>query len=211
MTQEQPKKVVVHRKRRVFDDFFAIDEVEVSFEGRDGRMVGPLRRLSFERGDSVAALVLKAGPRPTILLVRQFKYPVYEHDGGWITETPAGAIDRGESAEEAMRREMLEEVGYRAERLERIATFYPSAGGSSERVTLFYAEVSSADAVSGRGGGVASEAEVITTLEVDVEDFFEKLAAGEYIDPKIIIGGLWLKQRLASDPANRSRPSRTSP
>lgn len=51
------KRVVVHGKKRVFDGFFKIDEAEVSFERFDGRMSPRLRRLCFERGDSVAVVI----------------------------------------------------------------------------------------------------------------------------------------------------------
>jgi ADP-ribose pyrophosphatase len=197
MPDKSGNKVIIHRKRRVFEDFFSIDEVEVSFEGTDGRMVGPLRRLSFERGDSVAALVLRRGPSPRILLVNQFKYPVYVHDDGWITETVAGMIDPGESNEDALKRELLEELGCRVVQFEPVATFYPSAGGSSERVFLFYCEVSQSDTVPERAG-LASEGEDIRVVEYDVDDFFARLARGAFVDPKIIISGLWLKSRLSS-------------
>jgi len=196
MRDASGKKVVIHDKRRVFEDFFCIDEVSVSFEGRDGRLIGPMRRLSFERGDSVAALVLKRGPEPKILLVEQFKYPAYVHDNGWIEETVAGMVDRGESVEEALRREIEEELGYRTSHHETVATFYPSPGGSSERVYLFYCEVSESDAVPGAGGGMTSEGEDIQIIEYGIDDFFEKLANGLFHDPKIIISGLWLKFRL---------------
>ena len=48
--------VNVSRRARLFDDFFQIDEAEVAFERFNGSMTLPLRRLVFERGDSVAAL-----------------------------------------------------------------------------------------------------------------------------------------------------------
>ena len=196
MAAESDRAVVIHRKRRVFEDFYSVDEVEVSFAGRDGRMVGPLRRLCFERGDSVAVLVLKRGPPPRVVLVNQFKYPVYVHDDGWITETVAGMIDAGESREAALKRELLEELGYNAAVFEHVATFYPSPGGCSERVYLSYCEVAASDAVPGWGGGVASEGEDIRIVEYDLADFFEQLARGAFVDPKVIIAGLWLKHRF---------------
>ena len=197
MSEPSAKKVIVHRKQRVFEDFFDIDEVDVSFEGRDGKLLGPFRRLSFERGDSVAALVLKRQPTPKVLLVHQFKYPVYVHDDGWITETVAGMVDPGESREVAIRRELREELGYDVAEFEFIASFYPSPGGSSERVFLFYCEVTGADRAPGAGGGLAAEGEDITIVEYDLQEFFVKLAGGAFVDPKILIAGLWLQARLA--------------
>jgi ADP-ribose pyrophosphatase len=203
MPEPSPRAVIVHRKRRVYDGFFSLDEVDVSFEGTDGRMIGPLRRVSFERGDSVGALVLERGATPKILLVNQFKYPVSIHDDGWITETVAGMIDRGESPEAALRRELREELGYRVETMEPVATFYPSAGGCSERVYLFFCEVSPGDAVA-QAGGLASEGEHIRLVAYDLPTFFAMLDRAAFVDAKIIIAGLWLKSRLG--PAGRAGP-----
>jgi nudix-type nucleoside diphosphatase (YffH/AdpP family) len=198
MPEEAKKSVVIHAKRRIFQDFFSIDEAEVSFEGRDGRMIGPVRRLSFERGDSVAALVLKKGSPPTVLLVNQFKYPAYAQDGGWITEAAAGMLAPGEAKEAAMKREIVEELGYEVASLEFIATFYPSPGGCSERIHLFYGETSAGDLRPGFGGGLIEEGEDIRILEYTLDDFFRKLTAGQFMDAKLIIAGWWLKSRLAA-------------
>ena len=51
------RRVDVRRRRRLLDDFFKVDEAELSFECFDGSMTPPVRRLVFERGDSVAAVV----------------------------------------------------------------------------------------------------------------------------------------------------------
>ena len=56
------KKVDVYSRRPLLDDFFKVDEVQVSFERFDGSMTPPVRRLVFERGDSVAAVVFTATP-----------------------------------------------------------------------------------------------------------------------------------------------------
>ena len=132
--------VIVHEKRRVFDGFFKIDEATVSYRGADGSMIGPVRRLSLERGDSVAALVFHRDRR-SVILANQFRYPTYEKGPGWLTELVAGMVDPGETPEQSMRREILEESGYEIERLQHISTFYVSPGGSSERIFLYYVEV----------------------------------------------------------------------
>jgi len=68
------KRIVIYGKRRVFDGFFKIDEVELSYERFDGKMSPPVKRLCFERGDSLtlsnptgaSALILKDTPRTII-------------------------------------------------------------------------------------------------------------------------------------------------
>src|SRR5438309_1386579 len=134
------KRVFLERKRRILNDFFKVDEALLKFEKRDGTLSDTVRRLSFERGDSVSVLIFNATAKK-ILLVNQFKYPTLAKGPGWITEAVAGMIDEGEIPEDAARREVLEETGYAPSRLEHISTFYVSPGGSSERIVLFYAKI----------------------------------------------------------------------
>ena len=60
-------------------------------------------------------------------------------------ESPAGMIDPGETPIETAVRELREETGIVVEEadLEEVLTYYPSVGGSDERITLFFARVSS--------------------------------------------------------------------
>lgn len=189
------RRVVVHGTKRVFDGFFKIDEAELTFERFDGRMSGRVRRLCFERGDSVAAVVYNRDSRVAIF-VSQFKYPTYAKGPGWIMETVAGMLEPGETPEEALRREVLEEIGYRAEKLEPIAEFYVSPGGSSERILLYYVEVST-DGKVAEGGGVASEEEDIRTVTLSPEELQHLMDTRSVHDAKTIVGIQWLLQRLA--------------
>lgn len=189
------RRVTVHSKRRVFDAFFKIDEAEVSFELFDGTMSQPVKRLNFERGDSVAAIVYNRDSG-MVVLVEQFEYPTYDKGPGWIVETVAGMAEPGETPESALRREVLEELGYGIEELEHIATFYVSPGGSSERVVLYYAEVSDKGR-SGPGGGLASEGEDVRAVELSPTDLGRLITQGEIHDAKTLIAAQWLRQRLA--------------
>lgn len=126
-----------------------------------------------------------------ILLTRQFRYPTYENGPGWVVEAAAGVVEPGEDPADTMRRELGEEIGFEPQHLEPIANFYVSPGGSSERVFLFYAEVSEADRV-GNGGGLADEGEDIEIVEFTLDELTERLHAGDIIDAKTLIGIQWL-------------------
>ena len=167
------KRIVIYGKRRVFDGFFKIDEVELSYERFDGKMSPPVKRLCFERGDSVTAILFNPECRK-LLFVKQFKYPTYEKGPGWIVETVAGILEPGETPEAALRRETLEETGYEISLLEPIATFYVSPGG----------------------GGVTGENEDIKTVEYSPEELDHALASGEIQDAKTIIGIQWWQTRF---------------
>lgn len=189
------KGVKVQASRVLFDDRFRIVEAFVSYERPGAGMSGLERRLSLERGDSAAALVLDP-ERRTVLLTRQFRFPTLEKGPGWILELVAGTIEDGESPENCIRREILEEIGYEALSLERISTFYTSPGGSSERVHLFHARVD-ARCKSAAGGGNPSEQEDIAMVEVPVLNVPALLASGDVIDAKTMIGLQWLVQTTA--------------
>lgn len=73
---------------------------------------------------------------PRIVLIRQFRHAA----DGFIWEVPAGRLDAGESPETCARRELEEETGMRAGRLERLTTIYTTPGFTDERIHLFLAE-----------------------------------------------------------------------
>jgi|SRR5215471_6932678 len=186
-------RVEIENKRRILDDFFKVEEAHLRFERFDGHMSPTVRRLNFERGDSVAAIIFNPR-RQHLLLVNQFKYPTFEKGPGWITEAVAGMIAEGERSEDAARREVEEETGYRLVTLEHISTFYVSPGGSSERIILYYAEVDETDKIAA-GGGMVTENEDISTVELSLEEALEQIRAGQIADAKTILGIFWLRNR----------------
>jgi ADP-ribose pyrophosphatase len=192
MAQFRPVKV--HRRTRIFDDFFQIDELIVSHMQRDGTMSAEQRRLVFERGDSAAVLILNTDAQ-RVVLVEQFKAPTLGKGlgGGWITEAVAGMVDRDETAETAAIREAMEETGYRLRELTPIATFFSSPGGTSERICLYYAPVCDTDKI-GDGGGIDDED--IEVKSIPVDELFAMLAANRIEDPKLLIAALWLRDEL---------------
>ncbi len=185
------KKVEIKEKKRVFDDFFKIDEIHLSHERFDGTMTSVMRRLCFERGDSAAALVWNKESQQ-VILTQQFRYPTYEKGPGWLTEIAAGVLGKGEGPRDAVRREILEETGYKAKVIDYISTFYVSPGGTSERIILYYAEVTNRDKVS-RGGGVAAEHEDIRVIEYSWPEIQQQLEAGKIVDAKTLIALMWFR------------------
>ncbi len=183
-------RVRIREKRRTFDDIFKIDEALVQLRRPDGSWAEPHRELCFERGDSVAALLVKR-ESGHLVLVRQFRFPTFDKGPGWMTEIVAGGVRPGESPEAAIAREVREETGYDIERLEPITTFYVSPGGTSERVLLYYGEVSETGGPSADENlGVGDEQ--IERVEMAPADLWESLRAGELQDGKTIVGLMWL-------------------
>jgi len=74
-------------------------------------------------------------PDPALLLIRHFRHAA----GGSIWEVPAGVLKPGESPEACARRELTEETGATAGRIERLTTILTTPGFTDERIHLFLA------------------------------------------------------------------------
>jgi ADP-ribose diphosphatase len=82
-----------------------------------------------------AVVVVAIDAAGRVLLVRQFRYA----PGETLLELPAGTLRPGELPEACARRELAEETGHAAERLEHLATFYSAPGFCDERLHCFLA------------------------------------------------------------------------
>ena len=69
------------------------------------------------------------------ILVRQYRFPLAKH----LWEFPAGGREPGESFSAAARRELMEEIGMRPGRLQKIIAFFPTPGVSGEKMHLYLA------------------------------------------------------------------------
>jgi ADP-ribose pyrophosphatase len=82
-----------------------------------------------------AAAVVPFVAADEVLLIRQWRHAA----GGMILEVPAGKLDAGEAPESCAARELVEEAGFRAGRLERLASIWTTPGFTDERIHLFAA------------------------------------------------------------------------
>lgn len=166
--------------KRVFDGHFKVDEATVAYPKPNGEWSEPAKRLSVERGDAVAVLIGDV-EKGTLIFVRQFRYPTARHGEPFLLEIVAGNVDEGESPEEAVRREAMEEVGMTLGDLEKVAEIYGSPGGLSEKITIFTA----VGTREGEGGGL--EGEDVEIVELSLEEALARLNRGEIRDAKTLI------------------------
>lgn len=139
-----------------------------------------------------AVIVIAVTPDNNLLFVEQFRVPMNAH----CIEMPAGLVgdlDAHDTLENAAKRELLEETGWRAEEVKVLMVGPSSSGMSNEQVAFVRArKLTRVHA----GGG--DETENITVHEVPVGDapkwLVQKMMEGYAMDPKLW-AGLWLLDR----------------
>ena len=82
-----------------------------------------------------SAVVLPVFADATFALVRQYRHPAQKY----LLELPAGSLEYGENPEIGARRELEEEIGVRAGKIEKLTEFYVSPGFLGEKMHLFLA------------------------------------------------------------------------
>ncbi|OFW98121.1 MAG: ADP-ribose diphosphatase [Alphaproteobacteria bacterium RIFCSPHIGHO2_12_FULL_66_14] len=149
-----------------------------------------ISREVFERGH--AAGVLPYDPiRDEVVLIRQFRAGLYvagRHPWGW--ETVAGIIDEGETPDEVVRREAIEEAGLEIGDLIPIHNLMLSPGAVSESCALFLGRV---DATTAGGVfGLESEGENILVKVVPFAEARAMLDRGEIENAAAVVALQWL-------------------
>ena len=129
-----------------------------------------------EHPDCVAIVAINS--EDNVVMVRQFRKPVE----GVLLEIPAGVIEPGEEPQECALRELEEETGYMAGKMERIGGFYSSPGYSTEFLYLFLATDLQ------KGSTRPDEDEIIEVVSIPWEQIPGLIAKGEVCDAKSIVG-----------------------
>lgn len=203
------RTVDIKSKKTVFKGRYTIDEFVFGYDRVAGKgRLEEVTRLVFERGDSCAALIHDV-ERDVVVLAEQFRIATHAKGPGYIIEAMAGSVEPDEDPEDCIRREMMEEVGYRAGKLTLISQGYVSPGSSSERIFLYYAPVKTADLVDPKASGLAAEKEDIRRVEYAREDFLARVDAAFFDDSKVMALGFWLKAqpRQGKPKGFRKRPA----
>lgn len=183
-----------------FSGYFAIETLTLRHRLFAGGWSSPFRRELFQRGDAVGVLPWNPST-DEVVLIEQFRVGAMRGaDSPWMLELIAGVVEYGESDSVVALREAQEEAGCQVNRLEPIATFYPSAGACSEQIRLFIGETRGAD--HGSVQGLESEHEDILVHQIARSEALAMLNRGEVNNGHTLIALQWLAlhgDRLRSD------------
>ena len=133
-----------------------------------------------------AAAVVPFVSEREVLLIRQYRHAA----GGEILEIPAGKLDPGESPEACAARELVEEAGQRAGRIEKLGWIWTTPGFTDERIHLFAAF--ELESVPPR----PDDDEVIEVMRTSLDAALERIWRGELTDAKSALALVHAARRL---------------
>ncbi|MEP6962961.1 MAG: NUDIX hydrolase [Acidobacteriota bacterium] len=131
-----------------------------------------------------SAVVMPVDDKNRILLVRQYRLPALQY----MWELPAGRVDPGETPLQAARRELAEETGCRAKKMQKLAEFWPSPGFLAEKMTIYLATGLT------QGKSTPMEDERIQPRWFTAKELDKMIEAGKLPDAKTMVGFLKWKR-----------------
>ena len=123
-----------------------------------------------------------------ICLIKQYRYAIRKY----VIELPAGKLEIGETPIDCAKRELEEEIGFEAKRIQFLTMFYPAVGFVNEEMHLFFAEDLKKTNTN------LDEDEFIELIPKTLDQAVEMIYSGDITDAKTIIGLVWAQKLLTN-------------
>lgn len=133
-----------------------------------------------------SAVIIPIFDDGTIALVRQYRHPAVRY----LLEAPAGTLNRGEAPEEGAARELEEELGYVAARLEKLTEFFVSPGFCEEKMWVYLATEMT------KTQQRLEDDEIVEVVTIPFSQALNMITTGEIDDAKTIIGVMLAAPRI---------------
>lgn len=186
------KKWQVLEQEIGFQGFFRLVKYKIRHELFAGGWSAPVQREILERGHAAAVLPYDAKTDST-LLIEQFRAGAMGGENGpWLVEFIAGMVEEGETAEDVVRREAMEEAGITLQDIHYITTYYPTPGGCSETISLYWANADLSEA--GGHFGLSTEGEDIRAFVLSFKEALGLVDSGKINNSLAIILLLWFQR-----------------
>jgi len=176
--QELPK---ILSSQKVFDGRVFNVTVDTISEGE----LTYQREVVHHFGSAVIVPVFDDG---TVVLVKQYRHPAVRY----LLEAPAGTLADRERPEVGAARELQEELGLVAERLEKLSEFFVSPGFLEEKMWVYLATGLT------EGKQFLDEDEILEIVRLPISEALEMITSGEIQDAKTIIGLMLAAPRVGS-------------
>ena len=178
------ERIRILHTERLSERWNRVDTTRLEYRRSDGRWQ-EMQRETVDHGHA-AAVLLYDPARRTVVLLRQFRWAATAAGcDELMIEVPAGLLD-GDSPEDCVRAESLQEVGYRAREPRFVCDAFMSPGSLTERVACFVAAYDPSDRVAA-GGGLEHEGEDIEVLELPFDEALAMVYDGRIRDAKTIL------------------------
>lgn len=167
---------MIEKIEKKYKGWLDVDSVQVNKKGK-------IVNYEVVNKKSAVAAVVYDTKKQKYIFVKQWRVGSTSD----MLEIVAGTLDKAsEDPREAIKREIMEEIGYETDSIKMIDEFYTSPGGTNEMITVYYCEVS--NKVS-EGGGLEEESEDIEIVELSREE----VLSTRFVDAKTIIGVNYIK------------------
>ncbi|OPJ56963.1 NUDIX hydrolase [Alkalithermobacter paradoxus] len=133
-----------------------------------------------------AVAILPITDNNEIIMIKQYRKTVEEV----LWELPAGKLEVGEDPKKCAIRELKEETGYSAQKIELLNIFYTSPGFSDEKMYLYLAKELN------EGNPTPDEDEYVEIYKVKIEEALKMIEDGKIKDSKTIVGILLSKELI---------------
>jgi len=178
------ERIRINKVETLSDDWYVLKKTTFDYQRKDGTWQTQSRE-TYDRGNGATILLYNRTKR-TVILTRQFRYPVYVNNhSGILIEACAGLLDEN-NPEDCIKRETEEETGYTINHVTKVFEAFMSPGSVTEKLFFFVAEYSDENK-GGLGGGLESDGEDIDVLELDFDTALRMIETGEIMDAKTIL------------------------
>ena len=188
------KKHEIIKQETLFQGYFRVDRYHIQHDKFAGGVTPVFTREVFDRGKQCAGILLFDPRQNKVVMTEQFRAAlVARNEHPWLLELVAGVVEAGETPEESIRREAMEEAGCIVTDIQEITAYYASPGCATEFTTLYVGRTEAPP--DGSLHGLENESEDIKVHVIPTTEAINLLYNNKIRDAATIIAMQWFALR----------------